>query len=1272
MRLIKYLFTLFFFGLLVSRTSAKNDPSLKQHTAALSEQMNRSPLLFTENKGQIADYEGNQATDVLFTTRSNGIAVFLTATGIHYQFIQTEDPNKETNQLPLSIKIPPQKTIHSSRNMQTHRVSLRLVGANPSPVVRKELQNVYTENFYLAHCPEGITDVHTYERLTYENVYPGIDWVIYSNTNAAGMKYDFIVHPGADPSRIKIEISDAVNVNISQEGALVIKTTLGTVTEQAPETFSAGKKIPSSFILQNGRIGFNIGHYDNTQDLRIDPSIIWATYCGGSSNEMGYQCALDNSGNVYLTGVTSSYTNMAAAGYQNIKGSGLDGFLLKCSSTGVRLWATYYGSDSLDVNWYCAADADGNVYISGVTTSVSGIASPGAFQTIHGGARDAFLVKFNSVGHRLWATYYGGSGDEEGFACIADKSGNVYLGGKTSSATNIAAGGFQNNYGGGFCDAFVVKFDSAGIRQWATYYGGNSEDGRYLASFAVDGQNNVYFTSYTTSSNGIASGGFQNTLIGGGDAFLVKFSPAGNRLWATYYGGNSGEGHTSCTVDGTGNVFLAGCTNSTSGITSNGFQNLYGGGDWDSFLVKFDSTGMRQWATYFGGTDNDYFQRCGADDNGNVYLTGITSSSGLASPGYSTLQRYVFLAKFNSAGARQWSTYLGGNRSENWTSCAVTGDGTVYLGGTTFSDSGIAQNGFQNTFGGGIVSNPSDAFLLKFGEQTWINTGTITGSLCAGMPVTIPFVSAGTFSASNIYTAQLSSASGSFTAPTVIGTLTSASNAGSIAGIIPATTPPGNAYRIRVVSSAPYIIGTNNGTGITIHTIPQQPGPITGDTLVCPGSATAYSINPVPGANAYTWTLPPGWIGNSTTASISVIAGTSGGVITVIAVNACGSTTPSVLSVRAGTTPFLVPAVSIAASGSFCTGIPVTLTAVPVNGGAVPTYQWTKNGINVGINAPNYTEPAALTGDVFAVTMLSSNSCAISGAVTSNTIIAAVHTTVIPGININTIPPHLLCSGTPIHFITNITGGGANPQYEWYKNGIVIPGITTADYLDTMPVNGDTVQVVLVSSATCPLTPRTYSNKMSVVVDSIVVPSVTIHANPGTSIPSGQWVTFNAIVTHGGNTPAYQWVRNGNWIPGAIASTYSTNTLSSGDIIKLQVTSNASCATPAMVTSAPLVIQTSNVGIQANENAHANIRLYPNPNNGQFRLAITLNNRIKKEVIKLEIMDVLGQILYACTATPENNEWTTTIQLQDVANGIYLLRLKSDHVNVNTSFEVYQ
>ena len=474
-----------------------------------------------------------------------------------------------------------------------------------------------------------------------------------------------------------------------------------------------------------------IPQFASAQNTRI-----WATYYGGTGDEYlgnddqsSKSVATDASGNVYLAANTSS-AGLASGGFQDTLLGGGGPILVKFDASGNRLWATYYG----DVNGaiVCksvATDPAGNVYLAGLAVHTTALATAASFQYISGDAANAFLVKFDANGNRLWATYYGGAYGTGANSVATDAAGNVYLAGETGD-TGMAYAGFQNTYGGRSLqnyagDAFLVKFDANGHRLWATYYGGKG--GEAGNGVATDLAGNVYLTGFTNDEGLASPGSFQDTLgidTSGGNwgdnAFLVKFDANGNRLWATYYGiypGYGGGGSSvgnSVATDAAGNVYIAGATHDTMGIASGGFQNTFGGGLDDGFLVKFDADGNRLWATYYGGRGEDQACNVATDAAGNVFIVGSTGSSdSIASGGFlntcttcgdTNNTRSLFLVKFDANGNRQCATYYGTIVVKTYcASLALDNAGNVYTGSFTDLSSGIASGGFQNIYGGGSL-----------------------------------------------------------------------------------------------------------------------------------------------------------------------------------------------------------------------------------------------------------------------------------------------------------------------------------------------------------------------------------------------------------------------------------------------------------------------------------------------------------------------------------------------------------------------------------------
>jgi hypothetical protein len=394
--------------------------------------------------------------------------------------------------------------------------------------------------------------------------------------------------------------------------------------------------------------GSNAGYYDalilkfNSNGVRL-----WATYYGGSGGNWANSVATDSQGNVYVVGLTFStdfpvYNPGGGAYYQGSNAGYSDAFILKFNSSGVRLWATYYGGSDDDYAHSVATDQQGNVYVVGYTLSTDfPVYNPGGgayYQGSRAGGDDAFILKFNSSGVRLWATYYGGNNHDYANSVATDPQGNVYVVGYTYSTNfpvyNPGGSAYYQGSFAGSGDAFILKFNSSGVRQWATYYGGSGFD--RANSVAIDPQGNVYVVGYTLSTNFPVydpGGGayYQGTNAGGGDAFILKFNSSGVRLWATYYGGSGIDYAYSVATDAQGNVYVVGYTYSADFPVYNPGGGAYYQGsyanEWDAFILKFDSSGVRQWATYYGGSYIDYAYSVATDAQGNVYVVGETGST---------------------------------------------------------------------------------------------------------------------------------------------------------------------------------------------------------------------------------------------------------------------------------------------------------------------------------------------------------------------------------------------------------------------------------------------------------------------------------------------------------------------------------------------------------------------------------------------------------------------------------------------------------------------
>ncbi|MDP1727771.1 MAG: SBBP repeat-containing protein [Bacteroidota bacterium] len=656
----KYLFIAFlFFSDIISASEVK--------------QPVHSQFGFIENKGQIIDQDNKPNPACLFLYNGSGLHVQLKQNSFSYEVWQNTKRRAESDASTKPVLSGVVGLGVTNDTSYIHRVDVSFLNANKNPIiVASDIASDYL-NYYTTSTPEtGVTHVRHFKKVLYQNIYPHIDVEFILNDQqqngspiANGFKYNFIIHPGGNHQVIQIKFDGATNASLNAEGNILIETAYGNIEESIPESYQTDN--------------------DNSK-LKVAAS--------------------------YYTFQASPFTfGISVGNYDASKTLVIDP------------WATYYGGSGYDYGRGIAFDSIGNVVSIGYSTSTSGIATSGAYQTSKGGGGDAFIVKFNASGARQWATYYGGSGDEYGQGIAVDGGGNIVITGHTYSTSGIATSGAHQTSNGGNGDAFIAKFNASGARQWATYYGGSWTDWGY--GIAVDGSGNIAITGYTYSTSGIAtSGAYQTSFAGTYDAFIAKFNASGARQWATYYGGGGNESGNGIAVDSSGSIVITGKTESTSGIaTSGAYQTSYGGGGWDAFIAKFNASGARQWATYYGGSGYDFGYGIAADGSGNIVITGNTAStSGIATSGAYQSSfgggNDAFIAKFNASGVRGWATYCGGSVSEYGYGIAVDNNGNIAITGYTSSTYGFATSGaYQTSYGGN-----DDALIAKFnasGARQW-------------------------------------------------------------------------------------------------------------------------------------------------------------------------------------------------------------------------------------------------------------------------------------------------------------------------------------------------------------------------------------------------------------------------------------------------------------------------------------------------------------------------------------------------------------------------
>jgi uncharacterized protein (TIGR03437 family) len=533
------------------------------------------------------------------------------------------------------------ETMLAGRNQSPLRT--KLPGANLSARIAGEGPQASTSNYFVGNDPrKWRTSVPNYEKVRYAGIYPGIDLLYYGKDG--NLEYDWIVSPGADPTMIHMVFERADQLSIDKHGDLVIRVANNEYRHKRPVIHQevAGKcvLVAGAWKLHGTEGSFRIGAYDHNKVLVIDPPLIYSTYHGGSGLDYAYAIAVDSVGNTYVTGGTGSANFPTAAPLQsNLRGAE-DVFVTKINPSGsAKMYSTYLGGGGPDEGHGIAVDVQGNAYVTGSAGSID-FPTKNAIQATQGGSGDAFLAKLNATGSALaYSTYLGGSATDSGSAVALDAAGNAYVVGTTFSTDFPTKNAFQSAKGAQQ-DAFVAKINSSGTAWvYATYLGGNNVDEGN--AIAVDAAGSAYVTGYTASTNFPLASPLRSSNAGSVDAFVAKLNPAGSAL---------------------------------------------------------------VYSTYLGGSATDYGTAIAVDSSGSAYVTGLVTSDDfpVVNPIQAKLSSHavgdVFIAKFNPSGsALTYSTYLGGGSEDDAYALAVDAAGNVYITGRTNSSDFPLTDAIQTT-----------------------------------------------------------------------------------------------------------------------------------------------------------------------------------------------------------------------------------------------------------------------------------------------------------------------------------------------------------------------------------------------------------------------------------------------------------------------------------------------------------------------------------------------------------------------------------------------
>ncbi|MCS6991959.1 MAG: PKD domain-containing protein [Chitinophagales bacterium] len=609
-------------------------------------------LHFIENKGQ-------HPSQVLYEVRLSTGSIFLENNA--FTFFQF---------LPDDLRL-----IHLHRHdsllIRGHAWKQVFVGATGPTRIRASGPSAHYYNYFLGNNPaQWATAVREYDEVYYENLYEGIDLRV--SSGAGNLKYDFIVHPGADVAKLVLHYYGVHGLSV-KNGMLNIHTSIGNFIEQKPYAYQLingrQRSVSCRWEIAGQQARFRIGSFDRSSPLIIDPTLIFASYTGSTADNFGYTATYDANGAMYLGGLVHS------TGYPVTLGA---------------VQTTFGGGNN----------TVGNAY-----------------------ACDFGIMKLSPMGNALlWATYLGGSSNETPHSLIADANGNLVIYGRTwSNNFPVTASSFDATYNGnGDITVSVLSYDGTQLLG-STYIGGTNSDGvNYDAQpqakgnlkvnygddargeVMLDAANNILVASCTHSADfPTTAGAFQQTLAGGQDGVVFKLSPdCSMLLWSTFLGGAADDACYSLALRGN-DVYVAGGTMSSNfPTTAAALHPTYQGGNMDGFVSHLNSTGTSlNSSTFLGTSGNDQVYFVKLDKNFNVYVFGQTDGTyPVINAAYSNPNSGQFIHKLNSAlGATIYSSVFGnGNGKPNISPTAFSVDtcenvyisgwgGSVYSGWPWFS-----------------------------------------------------------------------------------------------------------------------------------------------------------------------------------------------------------------------------------------------------------------------------------------------------------------------------------------------------------------------------------------------------------------------------------------------------------------------------------------------------------------------------------------------------------------------------------------------------------
>jgi uncharacterized repeat protein (TIGR01451 family) len=710
-------------------------------TSAAVKSFGQLPLFFEPNRGQ-TDAQAR------FVARGQGYSLFLTPSEavLSLRSLPKEDA--------LHRAIPDEKATSSV-------LRLRLLQANDATKISgRNLLPGYS-NYFIGQDPtKWRTRIPQYGKVEYSEVYPGINLLYYGNQRQ--LEYDFVVAPGADPKAIAFQLRGGDKVELNEQGDVVIGVHKATVQLHKPVAYQqvngVRREIAGNYVVAaDGRISFEVGAYDSTLPLVIDPVLSYSSYLGGTAIDSANAITNDDLGNAYVTGVTTS-TDFPTLGAFQGTNNGTNAFLTKMSPDGGSvIFSTYLGGTDITCNGdrgnaisVSNAEHGYEPFIAGRAFSTDFPVTTKAYQKTGGGCTagvggSGFVTRFSGDGTVLkFSTYFGGLGGKPTEILgifVSPASNNAYVTGMDATGTLATTGAFQTTLDPlGDTGAFVTKFSTDGAHLiFSTYVRAKTAGIVIGNSNTVDRNNNSYITGEAQTDNfPVTNGGFQKTFAGGvSDAFVTKVNTTGNKLvYSTYMGGSdptTREWGSQIVVEFTFGAYVVGTTSSPDFPTTIGtVQPTYPGGASSAYVARVASDGTRlNFSTFLGGSQgssgvgigfnpvfnptSQKWESCHAPCNLVVFGNTTSTDFPMLNPMQPSGDMFLTVLDGFATSISGYSTLLGSASGDTARGLAVDSKLQAYITGFTSSTSyPTTPTSLEPNYAGGF----SDGFVSKVAMST--------------------------------------------------------------------------------------------------------------------------------------------------------------------------------------------------------------------------------------------------------------------------------------------------------------------------------------------------------------------------------------------------------------------------------------------------------------------------------------------------------------------------------------------------------------------------